>query len=689
MLQQSFLIFKGISARRERELWSTRIWDWAELEVLELPQKTLFDDPTGSSPTVFEKARRALKSSDIGYFATRLDRSEHYRIALAFPDDCLFLDIETTGLSRYYNHITVIGWSRGSNYGFFVKGQTDDLLRETIASAKCLVTFNGTLFDIPFIRQEFPEISFPAVHIDLRFLSKRVALTGGQKEIEKQIKFDRRKEAKDVTGEIAPVLWHKYVQGDLDSLRSLLNYNAADLRGMRAIFDAVVPRLLKKMQFPKNAWNHFHFLSYETADAIASVQRSIEQLLVPFPAGEAPPLRIEDIVFVDNPPRLKVVGIDLTGSEARPSGWCLLDGREATTDRLGSDDEIVARTMKENPHVVSIDSPLSLPDGRITVEDSDPGRNEFGIMRYSERVLKRRGVNVYPALLPSMQRLTARGILLAQRFRALGMPVIESYPGAAQDIMRIPRKREGLEFLEQGLASFGVSGPYIRGEVSHDELDAITSAVVGVFFWAGMFESLGRDPLGEEALVIPDLRADHIDKRNRLVIALSGPLGAGKTTAARHFEGHGYSYCRYSEVIASRVAARKSTFSREDLQDEGQFVHEKFGQRWLGRELLRPIQNNRFIVIDGLRFPDDHAYLTEVFGAQLLHLHIVAPRSVRKKRFLKREGQKSEFDLQDLHAVEQQTSRLAELARDVVDNQGSLRGFLEKLDRIVHRDWKG
>jgi len=53
-------------------------------------------------------------------------------------------------------------------------------------------------------------------------------------------------------------------------------------------------------------------------------------------------------------------------------------------------------------------------------------------MRYCERILKKRGVNVYPSLIPSMQRLTARGIQLANNFRSLGIPVIESYPGAGR-----------------------------------------------------------------------------------------------------------------------------------------------------------------------------------------------------------------------------------------------------------------
>jgi dephospho-CoA kinase len=277
-------------------------------------------------------------------------------------------------------------------------------------------------------------------------------------------------------------------------------------------------------------------------------------------------------------------------------------------------------------------------------------------------------------------------MLLAKRFRDLGYPVIESYPGAAQDIMRIPRKRQGLEYLEGGLAAFGVSGPYIKGGVSHDELDAITSAVVGVFFWAAMYERLGRDPLGDEALIIPDLRVDFEARRKRLVIGLSGPLGAGKTTAAKYFEQRGHAYCRYSEVIAKRVAERNATFTRKDLQTEGELVHRQFGQRWLGRELLRSVADNQLLVVDGVRFPADHAFLTEIFGAQFLHLHVVAPTPVRRSRFLLREGDSVDFDSQDHHAVEKETSRLYELAKDVVDNQGELEELFQKLDRIISRE---
>jgi predicted nuclease with RNAse H fold len=90
---------------------------------------------------------------------------------------------------------------------------------------------------------------------------------------------------------------------------------------------------------------------------------------------------------------------------------------------------------------------------------------------------------------------------LAQALRERGAEVIESYPGAAQDIMRIPRKKSSLDDLRYGLAAFGLRGKFLDGEASHDELDAITSAVVGYFYLTGDVEALGNP--SEDYLIIP------------------------------------------------------------------------------------------------------------------------------------------------------------------------------------------
>lgn len=670
-------------------MWASGIWDWDSHEARLQPQGALFDlpDPAADEKTLeVRRSREALAAGDVGFFADRLDRQEHFRIALSLPSEVIFLDIETTGLSRYYDIITVVGWSLGDEKGFFVRGGDIAPLKAALSAAKMVVTFNGTLFDLPFIQHELPELVIPAVHVDLRFLARRAGLTGGQKEIERILGVTRDAGVLEVGGEMAPVLWNAYTRGDDRALHRLLRYNAADLDGMKHIFNASTERLLSEAGFPKELRPGEVFPVRADSESQAALERVIQRVVKPWPKTSERKLRLEDLVFVDRTPKLKVVGIDLTGSEKRPSGWCFLDGREVVTAALSGDEEIIVRTIKEEPHVISIDSPLSLPEGRLTVFDDDPGRDKYGIMRQCERVLKKRGVNVYPALLPSMQRLTARGIYLANRFRALGFPVIESYPGAAQDIMGIPRKQKGLEFLEQGLAEFGVSGRFIKEQVSHDELDAITSAVVGVFFWAGQVERLGSDALGEEALFIPDLRVDALERRDRLVVGLSGELGAGKTTAADYLSNAGFTYCRYSQVIKRRVEKCKPKHTRKDLQREGQWVHENLGQRWLGRELVRPLLADRFVVIDGLRFPDDHAFLTEVYGAQFLHIHIVASRELRKMRFEARES--SNFDEAASQPVEQRSRDLERFARDVIENNGELDAFYRSLDKILYRKWR-
>ena len=125
-------------------------------------------------------------------------------------------------------------------------------------------------------------------------------------------------------------------------------------------------------------------------------------------------------------------------------------------------------------------------------------------MRECERILKRRGINVYPCLIPSMQKLTLRGMNLTKAFEEKGVQVIESYPGAAQDILGFPRKRIDLKALEVDLMNMGIKPHSDKEVISHDELDALTSALVGYFYLAGMYEAIGNPE--EKYLIIPNLK---------------------------------------------------------------------------------------------------------------------------------------------------------------------------------------
>jgi len=354
-----------------------------------------------------------------------------------------------------------------------------------------------------------------------------------------------------------------------------------------------------------------------------------------------------------------------------------MQGSHAETARLGEDDEIVARILEVAPDLVSIDSPLCLPVGRTMVTDDDP-RRFCGIMRQSERILKRRGINVYPCLIQSMQRLTERGINLATRIRSHGIPVIECYPGAAQDIMGIPRKGAGNEWLTLGMSEFGVSGRFVNEPVSHDELDAITCALVGSFHLAGRTEALGGR--GEEPMIVPDLSPPQ-----GVVIGISGEIAAGKTTAARYLERQGFAYTRISSVIDDILKERKEELTRANRQRVGLELHEQKGQRWLCRKAIERLgpETPALIVIDGLRWPEDARYFSERFGGRFHHIHIEAPQEIRRCR-MDMTATGEAFDQVLSHPVEDGISQITQSAHIRIQNIKDI----PTLEDLIESAWK-
>ena len=374
MLKNTFRHLNGFGAKKEADIWRARAYTWDEFENTYASQLSLFEH----SISPLQESRLALEKGDVDYFADHLPHQEHFRIALAYPEDTMFLDIETTGLSKYYDRITLIGWSIGTEFGVYLQGDDDSTFRNALTSAKAIVTFNGSIFDLPFIKNEFKDIKFPACHIDLRFLSKRVGLSGGQKVIEEQLGVKRPAKAAEVDGLKATLLWHKYKWGDEKALRQLIIYNHADVEGMKVIFDKVVKMLLKNYPLPASKL-HLHKFSKSKSKINWANEKANQTngiVIRPYEGKIGPLVFLEDLTLPKQR-GLRVVGIDLTGSESRPSGWCFLNHDWSETKCLGSDEDLINETLKVKPDLVSIDSPLSIPFGRTTVDDSDPGLQEI------------------------------------------------------------------------------------------------------------------------------------------------------------------------------------------------------------------------------------------------------------------------------------------------------------------------
>ena len=178
----------------------------------------------------------------------------------------------------------------------------------------------------------------------------------------------------------------------------------------------------------------------------------------------------------------------------RPTGVCILRGMTAETSLAYTDEDIIEIAETCRPVIITIDAPLSLPPGRKTIEDRS-GEH----LRECDRELLRRKIRFFPITLGPMRTLTKRGIALKEKLKRLGCPILECYPGGAQDILGIPRKQKGLDKMLRGLRKLGIKG--LKKSMSDHELDAVTGAYVGKLYLEGKAELYGN--LKDGAIVMP------------------------------------------------------------------------------------------------------------------------------------------------------------------------------------------
>jgi uncharacterized protein YprB with RNaseH-like and TPR domain len=115
MLKSTFQHLKGVGKKSERILWKKGFTTWEVYDASFHRQPSLFSGFSIYTP--LRESMEAYEKGDMAYFANTLPSAEYYRVALEFPQDVLFLDIETTGLSLYYDIISIVGWSMGKEYG--------------------------------------------------------------------------------------------------------------------------------------------------------------------------------------------------------------------------------------------------------------------------------------------------------------------------------------------------------------------------------------------------------------------------------------------------------------------------------------------------------------------------------------------------------------------------------------------
>src|SRR5437660_33034 len=372
LVRNSFLFVPGIGTKTEEFLWKSGITSWSDLASPSV-QPRFGKAKWGRIRDYVADAEEALKRKDIGFFRDHLPQNEYWRLYGHFRDETLFVDVETTGLSRYYDNLTIIGAYDGRRPHIFVKDINLSDAANVLSKHPILVTFNGTLFDLPFIRKELPDLRLNHVHIDLRFLLRTIGLSGGLKKIELKLGIPRAPELESVEGRQAAVLWREFLRrNNDDAIRKLVLYNLADTINLRVLMEYCYIRKLQQKVLPKFSRSMFNRKIGTLPKINGATLRS--SWLEPSSQGlkmrsnrryvslsfkreklvriDRTELRwrpfgvyglIQQIKSYGKTPR--AVGIDLSGSEARPTGISILDERRCELDLVHTDKQIIEKTL--------------------------------------------------------------------------------------------------------------------------------------------------------------------------------------------------------------------------------------------------------------------------------------------------------------------------------------------------------
>ena len=178
------------------------------------------------------------------------------------PDQWLFLDTETTGLSGgsgTYAFLVGVAWWEGGGLEieqFFLREYNEErslllALRERIAERPVLVSFNGKSFDWPLLETRYRmsrkvSVPTPRAHLDflhparnlwrLRLGSVRLS------ELERHVlAWDR---GADLLSGMIPQIYFDYLRGGPpERLIPVLNHNQMDLRGLAALSSRILSLL--------------------------------------------------------------------------------------------------------------------------------------------------------------------------------------------------------------------------------------------------------------------------------------------------------------------------------------------------------------------------------------------------------------------------------------------------------------
>ncbi len=182
------------------------------------------------------------------------------------------------------------------------------------------------------------------------------------------------------------------------------------------------------------------------------------------------------------------------------------------------------------------------------------------------------------------------------------------------------------------------------------------------------------------------------------VIAVVGPIASGKGALIKLLEEKNYRCVSLSDVIREKTHEWGLALTRENLQDVGDKLRQKFGLSIMAELATQEVKKypEGHFVIDSVRNPAEVAYIKKHF-----HAFVIGVTASAEKRFAMMQSRGREWDPKtweefkrleerdrgvDQEDYGQQVEKCLQMADIVIDNNGNYEEFKRNLTYFLEKN---
>lgn len=178
---------------------------------------------------------------------------------------------------------------------------------------------------------------------------------------------------------------------------------------------------------------------------------------------------------------------------------------------------------------------------------------------------------------------------------------------------------------------------------------------------------------------------------SKIILGLCGEIASGKGTVVKYLEEkYGATSHRFSTPLRDVLKRLYLKINRKNMQDISRVLRESFGQSLLAKVITEDVKNdqNKIIIVDGVRRPADIEYLTKLPEFKLAY--ITANIKTRYERIIKRGENVDDLNktfeqfIKDHQAeTELLIPEIGKTAKIKIDNNGDYEALYKQIDEII------